>query len=473
MNSLSQTNLTTNQQALDFPEELHHSAAKILTYAGVSKEKADLFMSNLEAFMNLKDKSSADANNRQICEQLALVFYECYPAVLKQVLAENNQDRLYKMFLCFGYMDERLLSPQQCNTLYQLLDQPAETSNFSIRYLHSWLESISKCEQEPSINEFGQDYHDLFLVKKKRGELSDKDKAAYDADCDARLQHELENLFKLGQRLCYGQIGSHCPILHQEILPRDLDAALVTPAKLEASLNRVLAIDFSVFHREIVFSHNSHKFAPELIMKPVLPELILMPGYGCRAVMWQVLSGKSKSTPGRFIFPIFTDENLDNLVIDVLAKFRWDLSKNMSGSFINKANEISLYMDYSDYIQFYAKNRDLSGDAKERLKTAVKRHRNNAREIFTLDYHTWINYESRSLLRLNKVAREILFKHCPFSKEVRNDLASSPIYSPIIENFNRTRTKQCKVLQSRYAKLVTPNKPLDPSLLDNLSFYNG
>ena len=473
MNTLKSYQLTADQQILNIPEELQQSAKRILLYAGISQEKADSFQSNLEIFINMKDKFSNDASTRQILEKLTMVFYETYALVLKRVQAENSHRRLYRMFLRFGYMDERLLSPQQCNTLYHLVDDEPSDTNYSIYYLQTWLENIYRGVKDPSVNEFGQDYHDLFFEKKKRRELTDKDKAAYDADRDGRFQHEADHLFKLGQRLCYGQIGSYCPILHKEMIGQSIEANLVTPARLEASLNKIIAIDYSAFHREIVYSHTSRNMAPELIMKPVLPDLILMPGFGHREVMWQILSGKSKSSPGRFIFPIFTDENLDDLMIDAIAKFRWDLSRNMSGLVINKANEISLYVDYSDYIQFYAKNRDLSGEAKEKLKTVIKRHRNNTREIFTLDYHTWINYESNRLLRLNKVAREILFKHCPFSKSIRTNLAESPIYNPLISQLDKLRGKQCRILESRYAKLASPGNSIKPDLIENLGYYNA
>lgn len=472
INSFNRSSLATDQ-APNIPEELQGSASKILTYAGISADKADLFRSNLELFIDMKDKSFTDISSRQIRDQLITGFFEAYTAVFKKVLTDHNPGRLYLMFLYFGYMDERLLSTEQTNTLYALVDQCSGNGLYSVYKLKSWLQEIYSRAQDPSVNEFGQDYQDIFLEKKRRRELTDKDKPAYDADLDGRLNHEIENLFKLGQRLCYGQVSGYCPILHREMISRDLEAALVTPARIEASLNKILAVDFSAFHREIVFSHTNRQLAPELIMKPVLPDFILMPCFGHRAVMWQVLSGKSKNTPGRFVFPIFTDENLDDLMIEVVAKFRWDLSKNMSGYVINKANEVSLYTDYSDYIQFYTKNRDLSGEAKEKLKTVIKRNRNNLTEIFALDYHTWINYEANGLLRLNKVARDILFKHCPFSRSVRDNLAVSPLYNSLISQFDKARIKQCRILESRYAKLAKPGAAINPDLAENLAYYNA
>jgi hypothetical protein len=457
--------------APDIPEELQNSAAKILAFAGINSEKAELFRSNLGKFITMRDKSFSDRTSRQIREQLSATFFEIYTAVFRKVQAENNPSRLYLMFLYFGYMDERLLSAEQVNTLYKLAEEPGNAAS-SVYDLNSWLQQIYQCTQEPSVNEFGQDYQDVFVEKKRRQELTDKDKPAYDADLDGRLNHEITNLFRLGQRLCYGQLSGYFPILHREMISGDLEAALVTPARIEASLNKILAVDFSVFHREIVFYHTARQLAPELIMKPVFPNIILVPCFGHRAVMWQELSGKSKSTPGRFVFPIFTDEKLDDLMMDVVAKFRWDLSKSMSSSVINKANEFSLYVDYSKYIQFYAKNRDLSTEAKDRLKTVIKRKRNNLTDIFTADYQAWINYEANGLVRLNKVAREILFKHCPFSRPIRSKLSTSPYYNALISEFDKDRARQCKILEARYAKLKESGS-IDPDLVENLKYYKA
>lgn len=459
--------------APDIPEDLQHSADKILTYADISTEKAGLFKSNLELVINMKDKSFTDPASRQIREQLSAVFFETYTAVLKKLQGEKDPDRLYLMFLYFGYMDERLVSAEQAKELYELAGQLSFQATGPVYNLESWLTAIYDRTLDPSINEFGLDYQDVFLEKKRKGELTDKDKSNYEADSDGRLAHETDNLFKLGQRLCFGQVSGYLPILHKEMIGRDLQDSLVTPAKIRASLDKILAVDFSAFHREIVYPHTNQQLAPELIMKPVLPDFILMPCYGHRAVMWQVLSGKSKNTPGRFIFPIFTNENLDDMMVEVVAKFRWDLAKNMSNYIINKANEVSLYLEYSDYIQFYAKNKNLSREAKEKLKDTIKRNRHNTAEIFALDYHTWINYEANGLLRLNKVAREIMFKYCPFSRSVRNNLAASPLFASLINQFDKSRDMQCRILEARYAKVAKPNTSLDPDLVENLAFYNA
>ena len=56
------------------PEELHNSTDKILAYAGISREKAYQFQSNLKTFINMKDKSFSDPSSRPIRAQLSATF---------------------------------------------------------------------------------------------------------------------------------------------------------------------------------------------------------------------------------------------------------------------------------------------------------------------------------------------------------------------------------------------------------------
>jgi len=465
---VNQISTVGNDGFESFPEELRNSTAKILKYADIPKEQADLFRFNLKMYSDLKDKSLLDNETIKIREAITSTFFLIYSSVLKKVLAEKNTDRLYQMFLIYGYMDEKLLKPNQTNTLYDLLDKPAAQEGYSIYNIKDWLEKILNKKEDPSVNGFGQDYYEVFRDKKKRGELYDQDKSAYDNNTDGRLNHEIDSLLKIGQKLCCGQISSYFPILHSGLISNDLSKTLVTPKKIEDSLKRILKIDFSAFHREIVFNQPEKGITKELIMKSVLPNLILMPTFGSRAVMWQELAGKIKTSPGRIIFPIFTDEDLDSLMIDVVAKFRWDLCKNMFNYVRNDGCQNSLTADYANYIQFYKKNRDLSNEAKEKIKTQIAKCRNNIRDVFASDYYTWIIYESKGLVRLNKVVREIFFKYCPFTKEIRTSLEKHPLFTQYIVHFNGLQLKQNKVIQARYSKLTNR---LDSDLAGNLEYY--
>lgn len=460
-----------NKQEMDsssfrpaIPDELQDSLTQIIAYSGIEKDKADLFQANVASFISMKDKYAVNSETLKLKETVANIFFEIYRLVAKRVWAEKNRSRLYGMFLNYAYMDERLMKPEHINDLYNA--SPLDQEFFSIHTMKNWLEKICSAEKDPSVNEFEQDYFDIFREKKKRGELSESDKAAYERDADSRLNHEAEGLLKIGQRLCYGKTSGYFPILYSEVIPGDISRLLVKASKINECLKKISQVDFSVFHREIVYYNTEKNISSSLIMKPVLPDIILTPGFGTKGSMWQELTGRAKNSPARFLFPILTDENLEHLVIEIVAKFRWQLAKTMASGTINRAYEKSLYADYSDYIQAYKKNQQLSEEAKRKIKTQIDRKRNFIGEIFSDDYQTWINFESQGLLRLNKVVRGILFKYCPFARPLRQKLASHPQFNQIISQFEFAHNKNGQRLQNVYKNLS-----LDEDLKDNLAYY--
>jgi len=198
-----------------------------------------------------------------------------------------------------------------------------------------------------------------------------------------------------------------------------------------------------------------------------------MPVYGSRAIMWQEIAGRVRSTPGRLLIPVFTDENLDDLLIRLVGNFRWELCRTMMGSAWNDVTQSSLTSDYTDYIQFYRKNRDLTDEGKERLKSQISKFHSRTRDIFTADYELWINNEAKSNPRLNKVARAILFRHCPFSKPIREHLERQPIYLDMVTQMRNQRAKLSKELESRYNRYAKANGTFDPVLEVNLEFYKN
>lgn len=453
------------------PDELKDSTEKILRYAGIPGERADLFLTNLTAFRNLKDKLDTDVESRNIRRVISSAFFEIYEAVFKRVVAEKNTERLYHMFLSYGYMDEKLLDTQHTMALYELAGKPVAKRQFSVYSTEDWMSKIYTREKEPSLNEFGQDYYDVFREMRKRGEITDKEKPEYDSNVDKRLKHEIHNMFRINHRLCYGQINSYFPILHNDMVTRDISKALVTPAMIEEAVNRILEVDFSAFHREVFYQNQEKSIEKESIMKSFPPDFILLPTFGTRAVMWQELTGRNRSSPGRFILPIFTTEDLGSLMLKLIGNFRWELCKTMMGVAWLDVTQSSLTADYTDYIQFYKKNNDLSEEDKGKINEQIQKHRNMTREIFTSDYEIWINYESKGNVRLNKVVRSILYKHCPFSKSIREHLQKQPMYSDIASRFENIRAKRARELEAHYRKFTKDGSALDPDLEHNLIFH--
>ena len=453
------------------PDELRDSADKILRYSNIPRERADMFRRNLEAFRRLKDKLSSDEYARSIRNAAVPLFFEVYNAVYKKVAEERNDSRLFNMFLMFGYMDETLLKPENVLALYRMANKSFDRGSCPVYNMREWLDKIYRMEKDPSINEFGQDYFDVFRESHKGRAVSEKEKNDYESDTGGRLKHEIDNMLKTNQKLCNGHISLYFPILHDDMITRDISRSFVTPGMVNESVKKILDIDFSAFHREVSYRNPEKGIEKEFIMKPVAPDIILIPTYGSRAMMWQEISGRDRNTPGRFMIPIFTDENLDDLMLRLVGNFRWEICKTVMGVAWSDITEKSLTSEYSDYVQFYKKNRDLSEEAKEKLKIQIAKYNGRIRDIFTTDYETWINFESKGIIRLNKVVRAIMYKYCPLSKPLRKGLEKQPMFNEVAARFNIERAKLARHIENNYARMVRNGIALDPELEENLRFY--
>ncbi len=456
--------------ANELPKELENSLDKILTICGCTMDFKDSFNKRLSHFRALKDKSSSDSEARELRSSLTGDFFTVYETAFKKAQESGQYPKIISMFLNFGYMDERLVTKEQAIALYRLCDKEYQKSRFNIYNSTKWLQEIYSNKKEPSINDFGQDYYDVFRDMKKRKIVTDLDKPAYEKDFNAKISFEINNMLKTNQKVCHGHMSSYFPILHKDIITRDLEKAVVTPHKITDAIMNILETDFSVFYREIWYKNEKKNIEKEPIMKEILPDIIIVPTFGSRASMWQEITGRGRNTPGRFIFPAFTDENIYDMVLKLMGTFRWELCRTMMGVAWNDITEKSLTSEYTDYIQFYKKNHDLSEEAKEKIKVQIQKNRNMMKDIFTSDYDVWINYESKGILRLNKLARSILFRHCPLPIEQRTNLAKQPAFADLCMQLNTTRAKTAKSLTSRYNKLFK-NGPMDEDMEANLIFY--
>jgi hypothetical protein len=246
---------------------------------------------------------------------------------------------------------------------------------------------------------------------------------------------------------------------------------LLTPERVNTAINNLLEIDYSIFHREVLYVNQAKGIAKEYVMKPVYPDIVLMPVMGYNGVMWQEITGKKKSREGRFIFPIFADANLNDILIKVFGKFRWELCRSIQGNAWNNIKEKSLTSEYADYIQFYRKNRDISEEMREKIKTQIQKGRNNYREIFVIDYEGWMKGESTGAVKLNRIAREILATYCPFKKEIRERLKGMPLFSDAMERQARNTIKKIRDTELKYRSIEKDGGEITPELKDSLSFY--
>lgn len=448
--------------------ELTDSYKQILDYSEIEEEKSNQMQSIMLDFVNLRDRMAADDNARRIRKKLTDMHYDLYKAVFLKAYHDKQVPRIIDMFLKYGYADERLLTNEQLLSLYFM----KETESFPNVYnIKEWLTLIYEGKKEPSKNEFDQEYPEMLLSMKRRGKLTDEQFKEYSEDNERKLDYEIQNMFRYNNRITSGQITTFVPVLHKDALFNIPDKSLITPEKIMENMEKLLEIDYSVFDREILYVNESENIEKEYIIKRVYPDIILMPTVGTKSIMWQEITGKRRGSPGRFVFPILCEADLFLNIVRVCGRFRWEMCRTIEGISWNDIKYKSLTSEYSDYLQFYKKNRELSEERKEKVKLQIQKGRNNSREIFVMDYEAWIIYESNGAIKLNKPVREIMATYCPFSKKIREQLIIQPIFEEAFSRFNRERLKKIRETEGRYRLLQRENIKLTQELIDTLNYY--
>lgn len=465
------TNLTFKYAEEDIEKailETANATDKILKYAGINPERQKEFKEFLVRFKNLNDNEMMDNENRRVRQKIASYFYEIYEKVFFRAEEEKNNSKLISLFLNFGFLDETLFDKEHLLELYNLEVEPVKHQVYTIR---QWLQAIYNGEKEPSVNEFELDYKENLREQKRTRKFTPEEERAYLNDKRGKVRYEISNFFSLVNRMTSGHILSFSPILSQEMFVREIRKTFITKDYAYSKLEAVLKIDFSAFYREQIFQDNVNLKEHVYIMKQILPDIILMPNVGSRGAMWQDISEKRRDTPARFAFPIFTIEDMQNLFIRVVGAYRWEICRTIQGVRWNDIRDKSLTSEYSDYVQFYRNNREIPTQTKDKIKLQLQKAKNSFKGMFVMDYENWIRYESQGAIKLNKVAREIMFIYCPFSKEIRDKVSVQPAFSEAAGRFNRERLKKTKEITNRYTSVAKKPGELSPVLQESLNFF--
>lgn len=445
----------------------------ILTYAGFQAQEMEDMRAMIQKYQELPDMLSTDAETFALRKKLTQVFYDAYfKAFMHSMRDEKELTPIVEMFLNFGFMDVQMAGEENANILYDLTEHLEVCKSEHIYTIYEWLKSVYLGRNEPSKNEFDMDYPAYLAEMRKNGKITQDQQRKYMNNQELKVKFELQNMFTSGNRATYGKLSTFCPILGEYDLINSIEKMLVTAQKLEDALDKIRKIDFSVFYREVMFSDTDKGINSELIMKEVMPDIILMPNAGTRAMMWQETAGVKRDTSARFMFPIFTAVDIDDMMVETIGRYRWEICRKIQGVHWNDIREKSLTAEYCDYLQFYRKNHELSTDAKEKIKTALLRSRNNYREVFVKDYQSWIKYESKGSYRLNKVSRDILLSYCPFAKPIREELKANPMYQSALHRLEVTNAKKVQRIQGVYDRYQKAGGKITQELVDNLEYYS-
>ncbi len=444
----------------------------ILDYSGFINEQKEEYIKHFAEYTKCYTKIQKNKDANALRKQVNNEFYEIYKKCFFRAVNDRSIPATVEMFLNFGYVDGAFLEEDKINGLFSITTHMDQVSSEHVFTIFNWLKAVYRGDREPSRNEFDLDFHQYLVEEYKSGNIKKEDIDKIVVIPEERVAFEIDNMFKTVNRLTYGNISSFNACLNDTDLFNDPTAMLVTVNKLYKEINQIRSIDYSAFYRPVYSNDMPDALKNEALMKEVLPDIILMPNAGCRGMMWQETASIKNDTPARFMLPMFATCDIGDTLIELTARFRWEICRKIQGARWNDIREHSLTADYYDYLQFYKKNHDLSNDAKDQIKSALQKAKNTFREVFVRDYFNWIKYESKGGFRLNKVVRPIIFTYCPFSKEIRGKLEESPMFSDAIHKFNVNNAKQLKRLSAIYDKYTRDGGVITPELKENLDYYD-
>lgn len=441
----------------------------ILTYSTCQKEFKDTLKRLIEQYKKVTDKTSSDDTLRLLRKNITTSFYELYKNILLKSFNDKNIPTIVQMFLKFGFIDEELAGIDNTSYLYSIAEN-FHGDGQRIFTISEWLFAIYNGKKEPSRNDFDLDYQAYLLEQKASGKIDDATMKQLLTDTSAKVSFEIQNMFSTANRMTSGKILSFCPILSEEDFVRDLSTSLTTTEKLLQALEKVRSIDYSAFYREVLYTNPDIGVSREYVALEILPNIILMPNMGSRGVMWQEIEGKKRNTPATLVLSAFCVENIELLMIRMTAEYRYEICRRIQGARWNDISTPSLTSEYSDYLQFYKKNNDLSTEAKAKLKTLLQKAKNSYKEVFVQDYIQYILYESSGSPRLNKIARKIIYQYCPLSVTNKKTLENNPLYLDLFRKENLQRSKELTRLQNLFHKIQKAEHPIPDVLLSQLRY---
>ncbi len=414
------------------------SCMNILGYAGLSEADRNKVFQKIGQYASMPDQTAGDDASRRLRKELTAYYYEIYKLVFFRSLEDNRIPDEVLMFLYFGYIDATLAGAENTQILYEMTQKIGLDEEMRVFTFYQWLRLIYIGKKDPSVDDFSTDYITMLRKKRKDQEITEAQEKEELRDGRKRVIFEIDNMFRSASRMMSARITTFVPFFSEQVLTRPLEKSLLDFETIHKTLGVIKAIDYSLFYRQTVYTAPELGLDKAFIQVEVLPDIVLMPVVGTRAAMWQEITGAKRTTPGRFLLPIAEEEDLSGVLIKLCGEFRWELCKRIQGARWNDLTERSLTSDYVDYIDTYRKNRELTQEAKDRIKAAMSKHRNSYKEMFVADYQTYIQYECSGALRHNKVVRFILFNYCPFSKVIREGaLATNPQYTQLIDRYNQ------------------------------------
>lgn len=444
---------------------------QLCNFAGYPEEEYHKLDKLIIDFMAMEDKFSKENGARDYRRVLNQTYYELYTAVFFKYAESDRSNLLARLFLDYGLLDERLVTASQIDELINIAPL-TQHNDYGIYRMSDWLLRIYDNKEIPSKNEFDQEYTDHVRELKKNEAMTIAQERKLLEDNRLKAKFEIDNMLRYNSRLINGNLLTFYPMLYSDSFEKTIEAMVLTSESIISAVNKWRDIDYSIFYRELMYTSPAHRIDKEVIQKEIFPIFVLFPVVGINGIMWQDISGKRSNSSGRFFLPALYNGVLEETMLSLMGKFRWELCKTMMGVSWNNVQVPSLTSEFNDYIQFYRKNKELSLEKKEAVKAQLAKCHSSIREFFIYDYIIWLKYESNGAIRLNKLSRKILATYCPFAKDMRDKIATQPIFEEAMKRFNINRLKKIKEYQSKinYYHSKTPDLPVE--ITSTLEYFN-
>ncbi|MCH5252812.1 MAG: cyclic nucleotide-binding domain-containing protein [Lachnospiraceae bacterium] len=435
---------------------LNGSLLQILEYAPVHGKVAGEFEEAVEAFLGLADKFARTPEAAAVRKRVSQNFFEIYEAVVKKSFEDPNPPLAVSLFLRYGYVSEELLTADEIRTLLSLPSIENQALDCKVYTMPMWLKEIAEGRKNPSKDEFDTDFEEQLrqeMMEKKRDKMSAEE--AFE-NPDERIHFEVNKMLRYADRVINGNISAFVPVLCSEGIFNKLDKAVVTGAAINAEVQKIEKIDYSIFHREKIDSYQQVDVPHFTNIERYAPDFILFPIYGRNCIMWQDIEGRRKQSHARILMPSLLEQDLSQEIMKMMAHFRWEKCRTDMGAQWNNYRYPSLTSEYTDYLQFYRKNTDLSPEKKEKVKAQLQQCNSKHREVFTKDYQDWILRESVGAMKLNRVSRNIMFTYCPYAQEIAEGVLVQNSYQEAARRYMTEKKKQEKafvVIERKFEKI--------------------
>ena len=457
--------VTLEENLPQVEQKLSYSMNTILDYADTMEVTRNEFIKYIDMYKKLPDKNSLDKTADAIRRQLTRLFNIIYTEVFQIALNDPTPPVIVKMFLHFGYVDLELAGLNNAAYLYSIAKTYQGDPANGVYTLYEWITAIYEGKKQPSRNELSQDYSSYVHTLRSQGKIDPKGVQKMLNDTTGKVMYELESMFPSVNKITQGHFTTFCPIFIQENVVKDLSSILITPYKLKESLTKLLEVDFSAFYRSYLYSDDKLGLR-ETVLIDIRPDFILMPNLGSHGICWQEIEGMQRSTPARMMLSAFHAENLDRTMINMVGDFRWEMCRRIQGLRWNDVSEHSLTSEYYDYALFYNKNRELSPDAREKIKLSMGRAKGNYKNLFVMDYANWILSESKGSIKLNKVVRRIFSTYIPFRAEICANLMANNNFTESIQQYELKKKQQLHRLRKLVQKFLAQGKSV-PDAIEN------